>query len=75
MPEAPQRLKILFLSPRFPYPTHGGDRIKSYHLLKHLARNHDVTFVSFPVKHPGEEDDVGSRRDGQVEVEIVPLAV
>ncbi|HYF04068.1 MAG TPA: glycosyltransferase [Patescibacteria group bacterium] len=56
MPQAPQRLKILFLSPRFPYPTHGGDRIKSYHLLKHLARNHDITFVSFPVNHPGEEN-------------------
>jgi glycosyltransferase involved in cell wall biosynthesis len=56
MPQAPQRLKILFLSPRFPYPTHGGDRIKSYHLLKHLARNHDVHFVSFPIKHPGEEN-------------------
>lgn len=56
MPEAPQRLKILFLSPRFPYPTHGGDRIKSYHLLKHLARNHDVHFVSFPIKHPGEKN-------------------
>ncbi|MES2765916.1 MAG: glycosyltransferase [Bacteroidota bacterium] len=56
MPDTPQRLKILFLSPRFPYPTHGGDRIKSYHLLKHLARNHDVHFVSFPIKHPGEEN-------------------
>lgn len=38
-------LSILFLTCRFPFPLVGGDRIKPYHLLKHLAQNHDVTLV------------------------------
>lgn len=42
-----KRLRILFLTPRFPWPLIGGDRIKSYHLLKHLARQHEVTLVAF----------------------------
>ena len=41
------RKKILFLTPRFPYPVIGGDRLKPYHLLSHLAKLHDVTLVSF----------------------------
>ena len=42
-----RRLKILFLSPRFLYPLIGGDRLKAFNLLKHLAKNHEVTLVSF----------------------------
>ncbi len=41
------RKKILFLTPRFPYPMIGGDRLKPYHLLSHLAKHYDVTLVSF----------------------------
>lgn len=42
-----KRLKILFLTPRFIYPTIGGDRLKPYYLLSHLCKYHDVTLVSF----------------------------
>lgn len=38
-------LSILFLTCRFPFPLIGGDRIKPYHLLKHLAHKHSVTLV------------------------------
>ena len=41
------RYRILFLTPRFPYPLIGGDRIKSFNLLRHLARQHEVHLVSF----------------------------
>lgn len=41
------RMKILFLSLRFPYPPHRGDRIRAYHFIKQLARHHSVTVVSF----------------------------
>jgi len=40
------RKKILFLTARFPFPLIGGDRIKSFHLLKHLSKEHDVTLIS-----------------------------
>jgi len=43
----PDKLKILFLTPRFPYPLLGGDRLKSYNLLAHLASKHEVHLVSF----------------------------
>ncbi len=40
-------MKILFLSLRCPYPPHRGDRIRSYHFLKQLAKQHAVTLVYF----------------------------
>lgn len=42
-----KRLRILFLTPRLPFPLIGGDRLKPYYILKHLAKSHDVTLVSF----------------------------
>ncbi len=41
-----KRLKILFLTARFPFPPVGGDKLKPYYILKHLAKKHDVTLVS-----------------------------
>jgi len=42
---------ILFLSHRIPYPPNKGDKIRSYHLLKHLSERYRVhlgTFVDDP---------------------------
>jgi sugar transferase (PEP-CTERM/EpsH1 system associated) len=38
-------MKILFLAHRTPYPPDKGDKIRSFHLLAHLAKTHDVTLV------------------------------
>lgn len=67
-------MRILFLTPRFPWPLIGGDRIKSYHMLKHLAESHDVTLVSF--NHGGypEADQVQRIKDINVKVYPVPLS-
>jgi len=40
-------MKILFLSLRFPYPPHRGDRIRAYHFIEQLAQRHSITSVSF----------------------------
>lgn len=66
-------MRVLFLTPRFPYPLIGGDRIKSYHMLKHLAESHDVTLVSF--NHGGypTADQVQKIKDIGVKVYPVPL--
>ncbi len=40
-------MKILFLSLRCPYPPHRGDRIRSYHFIKQLSQQHEVTLVYF----------------------------
>lgn len=39
--------ELLFLVHRIPYPPNKGDKIRSYHLLKHLARNFKVHLGAF----------------------------
>jgi len=42
---------LLYLTHRIPYPPNKGDKIRSYHLLKHLAQRYHVhlgTFVDDP---------------------------
>ena len=38
--------RVLFLTYRFPYPLSGGDRLKSYHLLRHLSEISEVDLIS-----------------------------
>ena len=43
--------RLLYLVHRLPYPPNKGDKVRSFHLLKHLARSHEVhlgTFVDDP---------------------------
>jgi len=51
-----KRKKILFLISRFPFPLIGGDKIKSFYLMKHLAKKYDVTLaaISFRSQPPKE---------------------
>lgn len=42
---------LLYLVHRMPYPPNKGDKVRSYHLLKHLQQNHRVflgTFIDDP---------------------------
>lgn len=39
-------MKILMLSPTFPWPLNIGDKIRIYHMLKELSRCHDITLIS-----------------------------
>ena len=42
---------LLYLVHRLPYPPNKGDKVRSYHLLKHLAAQHRVflgTFIDDP---------------------------
>lgn len=45
--------KILFLTPRLPFPLIGGDRIKPYNLLRHLGKYYEVHLISF---YQGNDD-------------------
>ncbi|HET8728054.1 MAG TPA: TIGR03087 family PEP-CTERM/XrtA system glycosyltransferase [Alphaproteobacteria bacterium] len=40
-------MEILFLAHRIPYPPNKGDKIRSWHMLEHLCRDHDVTLGCF----------------------------
>ncbi|KHE05245.1 glycosyltransferase family 4 protein [Citrobacter braakii] len=46
MTDETQRKKILVLTPRFPYPVIGGDRLRIYKLCKALSENYDLTLLS-----------------------------
>jgi len=39
--------RVLFLTQVLPYPLNSGAKIRQYHMLRHLARGHSVTLVSF----------------------------
>ena len=39
--------EILYLVHRLPYPPNKGDKVRSYHLLKHLAARHRVYLATF----------------------------
>jgi sugar transferase (PEP-CTERM/EpsH1 system associated) len=36
-------MRILMLAHRIPYPPHTGDKVRAYHVARHLARRHAVT--------------------------------
>ena len=40
-------MRILFLTPRFPYPPLKGDRLRAYHQIRHLAARHEIALLSF----------------------------
>lgn len=39
-------MKILFISENFPYPLDSGGRIRTYHIMKGLSRQHEITLVT-----------------------------
>jgi len=40
-------LKILFITPQFPYPPHQGTTIRNYNLIRHLAQRHTIDLLTF----------------------------
>lgn len=47
MPTVPTRMRILFLTPRLPYPPYRGDRLKIFNLIREASRTGDVYLLSF----------------------------
>lgn len=48
-------MKILLVSPRFPYPTRTGDTLTVYHMIKHFSQRHTVDLVSCVEEEPSPE--------------------
>lgn len=55
-------MKILYLVHRLPYPPNKGDKVRSYHLLKHLAARHEVHLGSF-IDDPDDEQHLPRVRE------------
>ena len=66
-------MKILYLVHRIPYPPDKGDKIRSWHWLRHLAERHEIHLVTL-VDDP---DDLRHRRvleDICEEIHLVPMS-
>ena len=63
---------LLYLVHRLPYPPNKGDKVRSYHLLKHLAAQHQVFLGTF-VDDPQDEVHVPTVRDLCAELHVPRL--
>ncbi|MBS3996054.1 MAG: TIGR03087 family PEP-CTERM/XrtA system glycosyltransferase [Hydrogenophaga sp.] len=52
---------ILYLVHRLPYPPNKGDKVRSYHLLRHLLQNHRVFLGTF-IDDPDDEQHLPTLR-------------
>jgi sugar transferase (PEP-CTERM/EpsH1 system associated) len=64
---------LLFLAHRVPYPPNKGDKIRSYHLLRHLSTRYRVHLGAF-VDDPSDWDHAGELRRICDDIHLVPLA-
>jgi glycosyltransferase involved in cell wall biosynthesis len=51
-----KKMKILVVSPHFPFPPRAGVHVRAYNLLRQLAVRHDVTLLSYAA--PSDQDGV-----------------
>ncbi|HSJ47224.1 MAG TPA: sugar transferase, partial [Gammaproteobacteria bacterium] len=63
---------LLFLAHRLPYPPNKGDKIRSWHLLRHLARRYRVYLGTF-VDDEQDWQHVGAVEKICAEVFVRPL--
>lgn len=70
-----EKKNILFLTPRFPFPLIGGDRLKPYNLMKHLAKKHNVTLISFYIDLPIKQAYIKEIESLGVELIPIPLKI
>ena len=64
---------LLYLVHRMPYPPNKGDKVRSYHLLKHLAARHQVFLGTF-MDDPADEVHIPTLRSLCAEVHVEPLS-
>ncbi len=64
---------LLYLSHRVPYPPDKGDKIRSFHLLRHLSRHYRVHLGTF-ADLEGDAAHANALRDYCTEVKVIPLS-
>ena len=63
---------LLYLVHRMPYPPNKGDKVRSYHLLKHLAARHRVFLGTF-MDDPEDAQHIDTLRAICAGLHVVPL--
>jgi sugar transferase (PEP-CTERM/EpsH1 system associated) len=66
-------MNILYLTSRLPFPPIGGDRVRSFHFIKHLSRRHRVTIAAL-VENRKEVDASAPYRNLYHHLIPVPLS-
>ena len=66
-------MRILFLTQVLPYPLDAGPKVRAYYVLRHLARAHEVTLVSF-VRNTDTPEAIAHLRSFCKAVHTVPIA-
>lgn len=66
-------MRILFLTQVLPYPLDAGPKTRAYYVLRYLARQHEVTLVSF-VRAADPPEAVEHLRQHCTAVHTVPIA-
>jgi glycosyltransferase involved in cell wall biosynthesis len=64
--------RVLYLTNVLPYPLDAGAKIRAYYVLRHLARSHELTLVSF-VRASDRPAYVSHLREFCREVHTVPM--
>ncbi len=64
--------KILALTSRLPYPPREGHQLRSWHMLRALAKRHEVTLLSF-VRDDDAPDAASPLRDAVAHLEMFPV--
>ena len=64
--------KILALTSRLPYPPREGHQLRSWHMLRALAKRHEVTLLSF-VRDDDAPAAAGPLRDAVAHLEMFPI--
>jgi glycosyltransferase involved in cell wall biosynthesis len=63
-------MRVLFLSPWYPYPQNNGSKIRIYNLLKSLARKNEIHLISFV--RPAEQVDPSGLKGICESIETIP---
>ncbi|HRP66011.1 MAG TPA: TIGR03087 family PEP-CTERM/XrtA system glycosyltransferase [Thauera sp.] len=66
------RPTLLYLTHRIPYPPNKGDKVRSFNILRQLARTHRVFLGSF-VDHPDDRQHIPALRQWCEQCCIVPI--
>lgn len=65
-------MRILFITPRFPYPPIKGDRVRPYNFIKELSRRHTVDLCSF-YENKSELSAIGEMKKYCNKIEVISL--
>jgi sugar transferase (PEP-CTERM/EpsH1 system associated) len=63
-------MRILCLTSRLPYPPNRGDRLRAFHFIEHLSREHELTLISF-ISNESQREHAASLRPYCEDVQVV----